>query len=112
MLETGLETQSALLQLALLLVAQSHVIEYFNSDHLVSLARRDIHMVQHTMGFLQQQHRFVKLLSRYVSKCAFVQLEQHDWDFIYRNIKDLEIHTLRDFKFLIIVFIEGFIFIY
>jgi hypothetical protein len=56
----------------LLLVAQSHVIEYFNSDHLVSLARRDIHMVQHAMGFLQQQHRFVKLLSRYVSKCAFV----------------------------------------
>jgi hypothetical protein len=82
MLEAGLETQCTLFQLALLLVAQGHVIEYFNCYHLVSLARRDIHMVQHTMGFLQEKHSFVKLLSCNVGKSAFVQFEKDNWNFI------------------------------
>lgn len=75
MLKAGFKTQSTLFQLALLLVAQSHVIEYFNSDHLISLARLNIYMIQHTMGFLQQKHRFVKLFSCYVGKSTFVQFE-------------------------------------
>ncbi len=61
--QTGLQAERALVQLAQLLIAKGHIVIDLYGDHLVSLALRGVNNVENTLGFLEQEEGFFKLLS-------------------------------------------------
>ena len=63
------------MQLAQLLVAHSHIIEDLQGNVLISTAPVQVHNVEHSMGFLQEEQSIFKLLLLDVNQRAFIELE-------------------------------------
>ena len=82
-IEGCFEAKSALLQLALLLVAHGHIVEKLKSNKLVSFTPRKIDHIENAVCFLQQEKCVIKLISTQIRHRTLIQLAQHHGYFVY-----------------------------
>lgn len=83
MIESGLEAEGAFFQLALLLIAHSHIVKKLKCNELISATARKVDHVGHAVSLLQEKKGVVELISPKISHGALVELAQNHGYFIY-----------------------------
>lgn len=82
MLHARLQAEGALLQLAELLVAHSHVVKDLERNKLIPRTATQVNDIQHAVRLLQEEQSVIKLFFLNVDQGTFVQLEQHKGYFV------------------------------
>ena len=107
MVQRRLQTESALLELTLLLVAHGHVVEQLQGNELVAAAARQIYYIKDAVRLLEKQKGVVELISAEVCEGAVVQLAEDHRDFVCTEIgQTMSVLTFTELQLLVVMLIE------
>ena len=107
MVQRRLQTESALLELTLLLVAHGHVVEQLQGNELVAAAAGQIYYIKDAVRLLQKQKGVVELISAEVCKGAVIQLAEDHRDFVCTEIgQTMSVLTFAELQLLVVMLIE------